>query len=343
MFIFLALLVLANNITFTNEPLADIGPARVEKAYTAEDLSERSPAEAPVIKEYGFERLVYRKYEGQGDVANVEIYQMKDSKAAFGLYTYFKTPQAKLIRVGDGGYTSGDEMDFWQDRFFVRIKNKSASSLTDKIARALSEKIKDHNKKPLLISYLPEKGLSKSSVKYFLGPQGLDQYYKVAEPGVFGFKDEVEAVVADYTLNGSKGKLMLLGYPDHPLAISYFKNLVPTLKEAERKDQTVYIKRAGVIVAALIGDFKPSTANRILREVTYADSVKWIYDKQNSLVKQPTSSDTFVILGTVVNSFLFTGLFFMLSAGLGAIMGGVIFKTRHFGRSDKDPIIRLRI
>src|SRR5262249_30235721 len=117
---------------------------------------------------------------------------------------------------------------------------------------------------------------------------------------------------------------ILLGYPNHPLSIHYHKALESAL-EAKKSETSIYTKRAGVIVAILLGDFGSATAHKLLDEITYTDSVQWIYDKRSFMNRASANYNAMPIIRTVVNSIAFTGLLGLTSLSAGIIVGGLRF------------------
>lgn len=292
--------------------------------------------DAEIYSEYGLEKASRHRFTSRFGSFDVEIYQMRHSKGAFGLYAYFKEGRPRYIQIGDGGFRLDNELDFWQERFFIRIKGGPAAEgerralerLMRRAAVALSRTIGRNSGLPPLIDHMPDLGLVRGSVRYFLGPKGLAQHYKI-DSSAFGFKDEVELAIGDYRLDGRQGRLILLGYPNHHISRHYFQQLNGRSDQIKGEDKAFFSRRAGVIVALLLGDFDQGSADRILGSVNYAESIKWIYDRR---AERAARSTYLPLLGAVLNSILLTLMF-----SLGAIMIGGAAGAFRFYLRERNP------
>ncbi len=309
--------------------------------------------DAEIFSEYGLEKATRRRFISRSGSFDVEIYQMRHSKGAFGLYTYFKERRPRYIEVGDGGFRLDNEFDFWQERFFIRVRGDGSSGgnpralqrLMRRVAAALSQIIGRNSGLPPLIDHMPDLGLVRGSVRYFLGPKGLAQHYKISA-SEFGFKDEVELAVGDYRLDGRQGRLILLGYPNHHISRHYFQQLNRRADEIRGEEKDIFSRRAGVIVALLVGDFDQASADRILGAIDYAESIKWIYDKRAGRAARSTYLP---LLGAVLNSILLTIIFSLGAIMIGGAAGAFRFYLREklpdnfLDRRARTSMVRLKI
>lgn len=341
-----------NKWRLTSEQVPGLGAVVLEKIYPDggnTDPAAIDPNELDILNEYGFVKYLSRIYTTPQGTVQTTVHVMKDFKAAFGLYTHLKMPGGKNAHIGDGSIGTADEIVFWQSNYCVRIKSQSSriQAIQQKIAKTLSQQIPHHSEVPVLVTYLPETGLLSKSVHYFLGFNGFHRYTDtITDDEALGFKNNAEAIVADYKVDRRNGKIFLLGYPNHPLAIQHFKALEEYLTPPKTAGK-VYTKRSGVIVAILSGDFDQATADKLLGEITYADSVRWVYDKRGLLGRTSASYTAMPILHSVVNSIIFTGLLCIISLSTGVLVGGARFYSRRFRerpREESDPVmIRLNL
>ncbi|MBI1748694.1 MAG: hypothetical protein HYR55_19230 [Acidobacteria bacterium] len=301
-----------------------------EESLTPENIGLARPDQADILREYGFIKGAKFFYEGAQGPLEVTLYIMKDFKAAFGLYSYLKMSGGKSVHVGDGSIGAADEIVFWQSRYCFHIKgpNSSTKSLSHKVAQTFAQRIPQHGTVPALVSYLPENGLQSKSVRYLLGQAGFQRFIDL-KTGVeaLGFKDEAEAIIADYTVDRQTGKIVLLAYPSHPLAIHYYK-AIESQVEDQKRFGSIHTKRAGVIIALLTGDFDSATANKLLGEITYADSVRWVYDKRRLLGRWNPNYSAVPVLGAVVNSIIFTAFLCLATLMAGLLVGSLQFYRR---------------
>lgn len=324
-----------------------------EEVLTSGQVAQLGLPDAEIYSEYGLEKSSRRRFASRFGSFEVEIYQMRHSKGAFGLYAYFKERRPRYIQVGDGGFRLDNELDFWQERFFIRIRRGAASGddpralgrLMGRAAVALSQAIGRNSSLPPLIDHMPDLGLVRGSVRYFLGPKGLAQHYKI-DSSAFGFKDEVELAVGDYRLDGRQGRLILLGYPNHHISRHYFQQLNSRSAQIKGDEKALFSRRAGVIVALLVGDFDKDSADRILGSVNYAESIKWIYDRR---AERAARSTYLPLLGAVLNSLLLTLMFSLGAIAIGGAAGAFRFYLREkipdnlLDRRARASMIRLKI
>jgi len=159
---------------------------------------------------YHFTALIHRDYIIQEAEVTVDIYDMNDSLLAFGMYASERSPEYHFLDIGAEGY--GDELglNFFQDRYYVKLTAFSESGSTlpllEKIARKISENIGTGKSLPNLFSRFPDTNRIARSEQYilraplgysFLSPVFSVQYQKGEETSmllVADTKSQSEAV-----------------------------------------------------------------------------------------------------------------------------------------------------
>ena len=91
--------------------------------YQADNLWEiiNGAAEGYII--YGFTEMITSEFinENTEQEAVIEIYQMKDNNNGFGIYASERYPDSKFIDIGTQGYEANMVLNFWKDRYYVKV------------------------------------------------------------------------------------------------------------------------------------------------------------------------------------------------------------------------------
>jgi hypothetical protein len=87
-----------------------------EEVFDSKTLRGYRPHESAIIIEYGFVRLTKAQLiHPEQKSLTIAIYEMLDSAAAYGLFTYLRQPTAEsLIGIGSSGAGTAREISFHQ-------------------------------------------------------------------------------------------------------------------------------------------------------------------------------------------------------------------------------------
>ena len=187
---------------------------------------------AEIFYEYGFERTLFQTYQGaQGNTINLEIYQMKNSAAAYGIYTFKTGNEGMSFDAGTEGWLESYYLNFWRGNFLVTVigleMDSSSIDGIKKIARAVDTKINAPSHYPPIITLLPEEKLLPNGITYLSGNLALFNQYLFATEDIFGLKDGVVGTYQDYSI-------FLLQYPDRQKAKARFESAKTALKQTDR-------------------------------------------------------------------------------------------------------------
>jgi hypothetical protein len=167
-------------------PTDEIAPGFIAKAstriYDASNLHEYMNGEPEIYREYGVKKFSTQVYRKGNEEIKVEIAEMVDSISAYGIYSFYRSPDLKGLEVGDEGVISANQISFWQDRYYCRIttfgSGKEVVTTATKLAKEISSKIKTHAKMPEIMELLPLKDRIKGSEKIIKGMLALNnQHY----------------------------------------------------------------------------------------------------------------------------------------------------------------------
>jgi hypothetical protein len=179
--------------------------------YEGEGLYTYIDGGAEIYREYGFRQVIVQDYKDAGGrTISLEIFEMASPEAAFGMFTFKRSGQGKVLSLGSGGELEDYYLNFWKGPYLVTLTGFDAAPETlaglQAVAAAIDAKIADRADPPALCGALPAEGLNKSSLKYLKGPLGLNNAYSFFTARGLGF---AAAVKADYT-DGSS--LIILDY-----------------------------------------------------------------------------------------------------------------------------------
>ena len=86
--------------------------------------------------EYGFVRAIMQTYSNaQDELVQVEIYEMRDAAAAYGIYTFHAGDEAKPTDIGDEGVLGEYYVMFWKGAFFVMISGSESDAAQEAMVR----------------------------------------------------------------------------------------------------------------------------------------------------------------------------------------------------------------
>jgi len=176
---------------------------------------------------YNFRGLMVRRYlKTNHPPILVELFEMGSSEDAFGIFSY-QTDEEE-VGIGQDSDYGGGLLRFWKWRYFVNLFSERETPETKReilrLGEAIAKNIKQEGKKPKLIQFLPEEGLSERKIRYFHPHQILNHHYFIAHENILNLGEKTNAVLATYPYAGEKGKtfLLLIQYPDQTHAQKAF-------------------------------------------------------------------------------------------------------------------------
>ncbi len=152
----------------------------------------------------------------------VDIFDMGDSRNAFGVFTHSRETVER--NFGQGSQYFSGLLLYWQDRFFVSILCSPETELSQSavwhLGRLIESAIADTGRIPELVYRLPQEGLIPGSVKYFKHPIWLNTYHFISDENLLQIEEHSDCVLARYDL----GIALIVSYKDNPTARSAFVN-----------------------------------------------------------------------------------------------------------------------
>ena len=209
---------------------------------SAGQIAQFAGDKAAILHEYGVSGAERRYYEQAGTSVTATLYRMTDPTAAFGAFTFLRTPGMAALAPGKvAAYAAGsaDRALFVAGNLVVDLSpvagsspqatppetpapkapssppSSSPSSSSLRVERPSDAELNglanvllpraDRRPYPDIPAYLPTAGLEHGSEHYVLGPLALAQVFPVSGPmprDWIGFDKSAEGIVARYHLPG---------------------------------------------------------------------------------------------------------------------------------------------
>lgn len=194
-----------------------------------EDLFLLINGGAEIYHEYGFKRAVFHSYFLNDTISlNVEIYEMEDAAAAYGVYSFKTEKNAEKISIGNEGLLDEYYLNFWKGNFVVTVIGYNSSEKIRKnlvvIAGFIDNKIAETGSRPPLINWIEDTEIVPNRIIYIEGNLGLYNQYKFDTKNIFGVR---KGAIADY----KNYMIFVFQYTNKDECIKWFKNGLYHLKK----------------------------------------------------------------------------------------------------------------
>jgi hypothetical protein len=196
------------------------------RVFTGEGLFDYIDGGADIYFEYGFRQVVSAEYLNTKKASiKLEIYEMTDDGAAYGMYSINTGSQGKTVRIGNEGTLDEYYLVFWKSRYLTFISSDDTTGETLEgiltLAECVDKKITTTGKKPALAALLP--GKKPKTEKYVRGLLGLSSVYDFDTKNIFGVR---EGIIGEY----KEFRVFLLRYKDDQEAAKWYDNAHEILK-----------------------------------------------------------------------------------------------------------------
>jgi hypothetical protein len=276
------------------------------RAPAVSDAATADPAEAPLLKEFGFEKLETATYEQNGRQLKVKALGFHDATGALGAFLYYRQPLMVDENIGDLSSSQNEHVLFYRanvvvDAVFDKLSVMSASQLRELAAGLPIVSGGDRNP-PNLPNYLPQKlahaQVIPNSMRYAEGPVGLQRIGAPVSAELVDFAAGAEVVLSKYHADPQEATLTLIEYPTPQMAIQHQQRIDAAHQNANAQQnpggpalvnlEQIYTRRTGPIVVVVSGLVTPNAARSLLGSVSYEPDVTWnerwkVFDKRENL------------------------------------------------------------
>ena len=329
----------------------------------SDDPAAADAVNAPVLKEYGFQRLekaAYTRDDGRNLVIKAAVFE--DASGAYGAFTYYYSAEMGEETIGGQAAFLNNRVLFHQgnvlvDAVFDRMSVMSAAQLRV-LAGLLPQAEGSKDNSPALPTYLPkrafERNLEQNTTKYILGPVTLDRVGSPLPASMVDFKSGAEVVIGKYAANAGDATLMLIEYPTPQIASERLRQIdsshvdpshpVPQQQPGVATILDVgpfFDTRTGPIIVIAAGPLSKSEARSLMSSISYEADVTW---NENTYV---TKKDNLANL--LFNVIVLCGIVAGLALVAGIAFGGLrvlvkrIFPDSVFDRREAMEIISLHL
>ena len=295
--------------------LPDYELVRIDSSRTAP--SGEFPSD--IVEEYGF--LSFTQWRIQPGAAILDVYEMIDTQAAYGLFTIWEEDRRdseRCLLMGLENRLIEGRLAFWRGHYFFILHSYPAQEdFLSSFPPLLKKAIDERSLHPVSVYQLPGDHLVRPSIRFYVGQKALATNPAIPRQliGHLGFEDQAEATIARYEPDGFP--LLLLAYPTASVAEEYAGRIQDALQSVFSEDG-IYMKRSGPLLGLFLGPL--ASANPVLEDLQYTATVEWVHEEDTLLRDlERNRAEIVTFFGLVTNSILFTGFFilFVLALGIG--------------------------
>lgn len=322
-------------------------------AKTSPDPAVADPANAALLKEYGFTDFASANYVREGRKLAIKAARFNDVSGAFGAYTFYYQPEMQREAITDQGASFNERVLFYRgnvliDAVFDRVTAMSTAELRE-LSNVLPLPAGSAANAPPVLAYMPRRDYIKNTEKYVVGPLGFAQIPSPLPANLVDFSQGTEVVLGRYKVSGGEAILMVIAYPTPQIAAEHMRKIdeAHTAAQQHPGDPSIvqigpfYDKRSGPLLAIASGPISQSDARSLLGAVNYDADVTWnqntFFDKRNNLAN------------LLVNIILLCGILIGLALVAGVAFGGLrvaigrLLPGRIFDRAENVEFIALHL
>ncbi len=324
------------------------GPSR-----TSNDPAVADPVNAAVLKEYGFSSFESATYtRDDGRKLTVRAARFGDASGAYGAYTYYKTPEMLIEKVGDGAASMNERVLFYRgnilvDAVFQKLSAMSAAELRE-LAQDLPLPAGNTRNLPGLPAYLPPQSYVKNTAKYVLGSVALQNLDAPVPASLVDFSSGAEVVLGNYNSSGGEATLMLISYPTPQIAADHLRrieasphNYGSSASSAPMLANPIFDKRTGPILVVVAGPLSQAEAKSLLASVNYDANVTW--NENTHFTKRDNLAN--LLVNVIILCFIIIGFALVAGVAFGGIriLARRMFPGRVFERAESREFIALHL
>ena len=318
------------------------------------DPGVADPANAPVLKEFGFKELETATYtRDDGRKLTAKAARFDDASGAFGAYTFYYRPEMNREQIGDQGSSFNQRILFYRGNILVdavldRVTAMSAAELRE-LAGVLPRPVGNAGSLPPVLAYMPRQNYIANTERYIEGPFAYAQALTPIPVNMVDFAKGTEVALGQYKVAGGEATLMVISYPTPQIANDHMRIIdAAHTQTAQQPGEAsivnvgpIFDKRSGPLLAIASGPLSQSEARSLLGAVNYDADVTW---NQNTRFDQKNN-----IGNLIVNVILLCGILVGLALVAGVAFGGVrvairgLFPGRVLDRPEQVEFISLHL
>lgn len=206
----------------------------VHRIYKGESLYEYINGGAEIYHEYGFKQVITQDYTNKaGESLSLEIFEMEDDAAAYGIYTFKTGASGKIIHLGNQAVLDSYYINIWQSNYVITISAFNQSEEMQKAITSFAEfackNLPAGGKPPELLTLLPEENKVEGSLKYIEGKIALYNYYQFSGEDILQAEKSVRQL---YKNNNLDYQLIIFQYQNIDKCQKVMQNTTKFLKNS---------------------------------------------------------------------------------------------------------------
>ncbi len=221
------------NLLPKNNELKNCKIADSIRVFKGDELFTYIDGGAEIFMEYGFKQVATANYSDKNNnQIQVEIFEMNDSAAAYGAYTFYLNGDGKPFNAGTEGVFIDYYAALWKENFVTVI---SASEYKDSLASVFRELAININNKILLISQPPlivtdfrKSDIINGYIKYLKGNIGLSNVYRFVPGNSFTFNEGI-------SFSTPETQIIIMKYETEATASFRLSEALTKMKEADKE------------------------------------------------------------------------------------------------------------
>jgi hypothetical protein len=306
--------------------------------------------DAEAFREYVVKSIEQRSYTRGAQTSSITLYRLRDPSSAYGAFTFLRDDTLVDAQLGSYSGASKDRALIVVGEMLLDVsaptrQTRPADADLKQLADALEKKA-DHTPYPFIGEHLPEKGRTKNSVRYVIGPLSLAHFVPLGTDDWMGYDHSAETILAHYQVNGKDQTLLITSYPTQQVAAAEFAGILRRFTfdppdGVPAGQNVLYGKRVSSYIAVVAGAPSRQAANKILDQVGYQSNVTW--DEPKQTLTEPG------INSMIVEAFVGTGAIMLFAVAAGIGFGGVrilvklFLPNKIFDREKQIEILQLGI
>ena len=271
------------------------------------------------LEEDNPQRSAVGDYTRAGKTVHIEAVQFDDKTGAYSAFTLIEQPGMRVLKdLGDNAATGGGAMLFAVGSSVVLANGVDASDVPalKSLAEAMPKPVGNKGIAPLLPTYVPEKGLVASSVRYAVGPASYSAEGGVLPAQSLGWDKSGEAVTAKFDDKRGQETLTILIYPTPTIAGNFTRLVQSEASGMGPSFANAKVRREGELVMLANGTFSADEAQKMIENIHMHQELS--FDKDVQPVFHTEVQKTFSMLQAIALLFAVTG---GTAVALGLILG----------------------
>jgi len=312
------------------------------EAKSVSDAATADPVEAPLLLEFGFQKLEIASYEQEDRHLQIKALQFKDATGALGAFLYYRQPRMAEESIGDQASSLNEHVLFYRANIIVDAVFDKLTAMSPAQLRELAEGLPivgggDRNP-PNLPNYLPRKVPHAEAIvnttRYAEGPVALEKIGAPISAELVDFPAGAEVVTSRYSAEPEEATLTVIEYPTPQIALQHQQRIKAAHHPANAQQdpggpalvnlEQIFTRRSGPLVIVVSGLITPNAASALLGSVNYDPQVSW-NEKWKMLDKRENLG--YLVLNIFLLALVLGGLALITGIGFGF---GRVFLSRMF-------------